>query len=210
MVASMITDIEDYFSKGCGRCERFDTPDCSTRQWSSGLDKLRQICLESGLVETVKWGHPCYMHADRNIVIVGAFRKDFRLTFFNASLMKDPEGVLHKQGANTQHPDMIQFTDNADVAKMKPVILAYLEEAMAYAEAGIKPKNVQTEIVLPDELVEALEFDPELAEAFHNLTPGRQKSYVINLNSAKKSETRVTRIAKFRDKIIAGKGATER
>jgi uncharacterized protein YdeI (YjbR/CyaY-like superfamily) len=59
-------------------------------------------------------------------------------------------------------------------------------------------------------LVEALDSDPELAEAFHNLTPGRQKSYVINLGSATKAATRKTRVVKFREKILAGKGATER
>lgn len=206
----MITDIEDYFSKGCGRCERFATPDCSTRQWSRGLNDLRRICRESGLVETVKWGHPCYMQAGRNIAILGAFRGDFRLGFFDAALMQDPESVLEKQGPNTRHPDMIRFTDNAQPAKMRSVILSYLKEAMGYVEAGIKPPKEEREIELPDELVEALDFDPELAEAFHNLTPGRQKSYVINLNSAKKSATRTSRIAKFRDNILAGKGATER
>ncbi len=205
----MITDIEEYFSNGCGRCERFATPDCSTRQWSSGLVELRKICLGSGLVETVKWGHPCFMHADRNVVILGAFRNDFRLSFFNAALMKDPDGVLEKQGPNTQHPDMFRFTRNTDVVKMMPVIVSYLMEAKSYAEAGAKPPKRQGEPELPDELTEALEFDPELAEAFRRLTPGRRKSYVINLNSAKKSETRISRIAKFRDRILAGKGATE-
>lgn len=206
----MITDIEVYFSDGCGRCERFATPDCSTRQWIRGLIELRRICLESGLVETLKWAHPCYMHGDRNVVIIGAFRGDFRLSFFNAALMKDPQGVLEKQGPNTRHPDMFRFTKSSQVAEMEPVIRSYLTEAMGYAEAGIKPPKEQGELELPDELVEALESDPDLAEAFHTLTPGRQKSYVINLNSAKKPETRIARIAKFRDKILAGKGATER
>lgn len=49
-----------------------------------------------------------------------------------------------------------------------------------------------------------------LGQAFYALTPGRQRSYVINLNSAKKLETRIARIIKFRDKILAGKGAMER
>jgi uncharacterized protein YdeI (YjbR/CyaY-like superfamily) len=62
---------------------------------------------------------------------------------------------------------------------------------------------------LPYELAEALESDPELAEAFHRLTPGRQKSYIINLDSAKKPETRISRIIAFRDRILAGKGAME-
>lgn len=206
----MITNIEEYFTKGCGRCERFATSDCSTRQWSDGIAKLREICLGMDLVETVKWGHPCYMHGDRNIVIIGALRNDFRLSFFNAALMKDPDRVLEKQGPNTQHPDMIRFTHSDQVTRMKPIIESYLIESMGFADAGLKPPKQKSDLQLPDELLEALESDPELAEAFYGLTPGRQKSYVINLNSAKQSATRISRITKFRAKIFAGKGALER
>jgi uncharacterized protein YdeI (YjbR/CyaY-like superfamily) len=206
----LITSIDDYFAKGCGRCERFATADCSTQQWKRGLADLRCICLDEGVSETVKWGHPCFVRDGRNIAIIGAFRGDFRLSFFNAALMKDPDGVLEKQGPNTRHPDMIRFTDADRVRELEPVIRSYLREAIGYADAGIKPPREQVELEVPVELSEALDFDPELAEAFHKLTPGRRKSYVINLNSAKKPETRVARIAKFRDKIIAGKGATER
>lgn len=145
------------------------------------------------------------------IVILGALRNDMRISFFNAALLMDPQRVLEKQGPNTQYADMIRFTDNARVAELEPVIVSYIAEAMSYAEAGIKPpKDVQVEMELPDELSEALECDPELADAFSRLTPGRKKSYVINLNSAKNPQTRVSRIAKFRDKILAGKGAMER
>lgn len=207
--AAMITDIEDFFTKGCGRCERFATADCSTRRWAKGLQALRGICRDAGLAETVKWGHPCYMHAARNIAIVGAFRGDFRLTFFNAGLLSDPEGILEKQGPNTRHSDMIRFADNAQPAAMAPVITAYLKEAMGYAEAGLKPAKAAGDIELPDELVEALDADPELAEAFNALTPGRRKSYVINLNTTKNPATRIARIDRFRPKILAGKGATE-
>ncbi|MBT9447626.1 MAG: YdeI/OmpD-associated family protein [Hyphomonadaceae bacterium] len=206
----MITAIEDYFSKGCGRCARFDTPDCATRRWASGLADLRRICVAAGLVETVKWGHPCYMLAGRNIAIIGAFRDDFRLTFFNAALMTDPKGVLEKQGPNTRHNGMMRFTDASTVATMAPIIGAYLAEAMRYADAGVVAAKETHDIDLPDELVEALDADPALAEAFHSLTPGRQRSYVINLGSTRSSATRTARIAKFRDRIIAGKGATER
>ena len=206
----MITEIEDYFTKGCGRCERFATSECSTRQWESGLLELRRICQNAGLQEVVKWGHPCYIHKERNIAGLGAFRGDFRIRFFNASLLKDPDGVLQKQGPNTQHPDMISFTDNSQVMEMKQTIHSYLMEAMEYASAGTKPPKTENAIELPEEFIDALDSDPELSEAFHNLTPGRQKSYAINLNSAKKSDTRIARIAKFRDKIISGKGALER
>jgi uncharacterized protein YdeI (YjbR/CyaY-like superfamily) len=206
----MITDIEDFFAKGCGRCERFDTPQCSTKRWAAGLAALRRLALAAGLQEMVKWGHPCYMHAGRNILIFGAFQQDFRLTFFDAGLLKDPEGILEKPGPFSATSSMIRFTDNAEVAAMEQTILAYIAEAMGYAEAGIKPPKVESEIETPEELTEALDSDPELAEAFHNLTPGRQKSYLINLNGAKQPATRLSRIAAFRPKILAGKGALDR
>lgn len=208
--ARMITNVGDFFAKGCGRCERFATPDCSTRQWAVGLRALRQLCQDAGLVETAKWGHPCYMHHDRNVAIIGAFREDFRITFFQPALMKDPKGILEKQGPNTQHPDAIRFTDNAQVSKLARTIVSYLKEAMGYAEAGLKAPKSAKKIELPGELVAALAADSELASAFHRLTPGRQKSYVIALASAKQAATRVARIAKFRPRILAGKGALER
>ena len=77
----MTPDIEDYFFKDCGRCARFATADCSTRIWAPGLADLRGLCLVAGLEEAVKWGHPCYMAAGRDVVMLGAFRGDFRLTF---------------------------------------------------------------------------------------------------------------------------------
>jgi uncharacterized protein YdeI (YjbR/CyaY-like superfamily) len=207
---AMITDAEDFFTKGCGRCERFATPDCSTRLWISGLNDLRRICLDMGLEEVVKWAHPTYMHAGRNIALMGAFRGDFRLSFMNPGLLNDTEGVLETQGPNSQTPGTLRFTDVAQVGKLEPVIRAYLRQLMDHAEAGTKPPKVAHEVEMPEELVEALDADPELAEAYHALTPGRQKSYMFNLNQAKQPATRHARIEKFRDKIIAGKGALER
>ena len=205
----MITDIEDYFTKGCGRCDRFETAECSTKLWAQGLADLRALCLAAGLEEAVKWGHPCYMAAGRNVVIIGAFRGDFRLTFFNAGLMADPEGMLEKQGPNTKAPDMMRFTDNGQVATQAKVILAYLAEAIGFAQAGIKPERAASDVDLPDELIDALDDDPDLSEAFAALTLGRRRSYVIALAAAKAPATRVARIAKFRGKILQGKGATE-
>lgn len=205
----MITDVADYFAQGCGRCDRFATPDCSTRFWLKGLLSLRRIAIGAGLSETAKWGHPVYMHAGRNICIIGAFRGDFRLTFMNAALLKDPEGLLDRQGPNTKQPDCLRFTDSDAPDRLEPTIRRYLDEAMGYAEKGLLPPKEVSEVDLPAELIEALDSDSDLAEAFAALTPGRQKSWALFLNGAKTPATRISRIEKGRAKIIAGKGATE-
>lgn len=206
----MISDTEDFFRDGCGRCGRFATDACSARIWAEGLAELRALCRKAGLVETAKWGHPCYVHAGRNIAILGAFRGDVRLTFFNASLLDDRTGVLTRQGENTRHPDCARFTDAADIAQMAPALLDLIAQAMAHAEAGTKPLKETQALELPDELAMALDADPVLAKAFHALTPGRQKSHALAIGSAKASATRIARIAKLAPLILVGKGATER
>jgi uncharacterized protein YdeI (YjbR/CyaY-like superfamily) len=170
---------------------------------------LRAICRDMGLVETVKWGHPCYMLGERNIALIGALQGDFRLNFFNAALMKDPDGLMVRQGPNTQHPDSIMFRDVGEVTAREASLRDYLAEAMGYAKAGIKAEKTAVELELPDALVEAMDADPEFAAAFHALTPGRQRSYVIALSSAKTAATRVARVGKFRGKVMLGKGAQE-
>lgn len=205
----MITEAAAFFEDGCGRCDRFATPDCSARLWRDGVLALRRLCLDAGLEEAVRWGHPCYRHAGRNLALIGAFREDFRLSFPDAALLGDPEGLLEKPGPNSQTPSMLRFTDAAQVAAIAPAIAALLAEAKAKAEAGLKPARAPTEVELPEVLVRALDEDAELAEGFAALTPGRQRSYVIALASAKTEATQSKRIAKYRDKILAGKGANE-
>lgn len=208
-MARMITDIEDYFAKGCGRCDRFDSDVCATRIWAKGIAALREVCLSSGLEETLRWGQPCYRHAGRNIALIGAFRHSFVLSFFNAALLQDADGVLVKPGPNSQHASVIRFTGAQEVRALRPSILANLVEARGHAAAGKTAPKSTPAPELPQELVEALDDDPHLAEAFHALTPGRQRSYVIALASAKKPATRRNRIARLRARILAGKGANE-
>ncbi|MEZ5714470.1 MAG: YdeI/OmpD-associated family protein [Paracoccaceae bacterium] len=205
----MITKADTYFTKGCGRCARFATPDCSTRTWADGLAALRRLCRDAGLGETVKWGHPCYTHAGRNIALIGAFRTDFRLTLFDAALLDDPGNLLQRRGPNSREADMLRFTDPAQVAGHAAAIRAFLHQAKAHAEAGRTAPKTRAPLDLPVELTDALDTDADLAQAFRALTPGRQRSYAIALAGAKKPETRLARIARFRPRILAGKGATE-
>jgi len=206
----MITQVEDYFARGCGRCPRFATSDCSAARWSEGLAALRRLCRAAGLVEGLRWGHPCYRHAGRNVALIGAQRGDFRLSLFDAALLDDPGGLMQPAGPNSRHRDTIRFTEAAQVEARAPAIRALLAQGMANAAAGRKAPRVPARFDLPAELVAALDADPELAGAFAALTPGRQRSHVIALSGTANPATRIARIARLRDRILAGKGATGR
>lgn len=205
----MTKDVDTYFALGCGRCPRFGRSDCSTQRWAQGLVHLRRLCQEAGLQETCKWGHPCYMHRGRNIAILGAFRANFRLSFFHPSLMTDPDNILEKAGKNTRDAGCMIFSSNEQPAGMASIITAYLKEAKSYAEAGIKPERKTEPVRIPVVLAELLAADPALFVAFDALTEGRKRAYVLHVEGAKKMETKRARMARCREKILLGKGPNE-
>ena len=61
-----------------------------------------------------------------------------------------------------------------------------------------------------EELKHRLDEDPAFKEAFESLTPGRQREYNLYFSGAKQAKTREERVAKYADKILAGKGFRDR
>lgn len=205
----MITDPAEYFTRGCGRCARFDTPECSALVWAPAVAALRALCLEAGLEEALRWGVPAYRHAGRTLALVGAFRDNVMLTLPDAALLADPEGLLRPAGPTSQGNSTIRFTSAEGVAALAGPIRALLAAARQAASEGRVPPKLPTLVEVPPDLAAALEGDPALAGAFATLTPGRQRSYVVALSTAKTQATRDRRIETFRPRILAGKGATE-
>lgn len=206
----MITDPAEYFTRGCGRCARFDTPECSALVWSPVLAALRALCLEAGLTEEVRWGIPAYRHAGRTLALIGAFRDNAILTFPDAALLDDPERLLKPAGPTSQGNSTIRFTAPDQVAALAPAIRRILAAARQAAAEGRVPPRLPTRVEVPEDLSAALDADPLLAEAFTALTPGRQRSFCVALGQAKTPATRARRIDSFRPLILAGKGALGR
>jgi uncharacterized protein YdeI (YjbR/CyaY-like superfamily) len=212
----MVETVEAYFSQGCGRCPRFATADCATRRWATALQTLRAWCLEQGLAEELRWGHPCYRTADRNVVLLSALRDEVRLSFFDAAALPDPTGLLQKPGPHSQQAHLLRFTSLAEVQQRSAAVLALLQAATALAQTtdgprrARKPSPVPPANAWPPEWTQALAQDPELAAAFQRLTPGRQRSVHIHLSSAKKPATRQARIQALRPLVLAGQGADGR
>lgn len=206
----MISDPAEYFTRGCGRCARFDTPQCSALVWSPVLAALRALCLEAGLTEETRWGIPAYRHAGRTLALIGAFRDNAMLTLPDAALLEDPEGILKPAGPTSQGNSTIRFTAPDQVAALAPAIRRMLAAARQAAAEGRVPPRLPTKVDMPEDLIAALDADPVLAEAFHALTPGRQRSFCVVLAQAKTPATRARRIDAFRPLILEGKGALGR
>jgi uncharacterized protein YdeI (YjbR/CyaY-like superfamily) len=177
------------------------------RRWSAEYAALRQLCLASGLNEELKWGQACYDLNGSNVVLIHGFKDYCALLFMKGALLKDPKGILIQQTKNVQSARQIRFTSLADVTSQKATIKAYIKDAIEVDKSGarVEMKSV-AQFNMPVEFRERLDDDPQLAEAFHALTPGRQKGYLLHFAGAKQSATRTARVEKHAPRILRGLG----
>ena len=177
------------------------------KSWRAECEALRAVVQTCGLTEDVKWGQPCYTLDGRNIVLIHVFKAYCALLFFKGALMKDPKGLLIQQTENVQSGRQIRFTGLAQIEALRDDLKAYVLEAVAVEKSGARVDRKTTDqFPMPEELAARLDADFALKAAFHALTPGRQRGYLLHFSSAKQTKTREARIDACTPKILAGKG----
>ncbi|MBI3567920.1 MAG: YdeI/OmpD-associated family protein [Gemmatimonadetes bacterium] len=134
----------------------------------------------------------------------------FALGFFQGALLKDPKKVLVQLG-QTHAGRVMKFSSAREIAARAATIRAYVREAIAVEQAGLRLKPRRTsEFPVPAELTEWFRRDPRFKRAFEALTPGRQRSYLYHFAAARQSTTRTARIEKAMSAIFEGRGFLER
>ena len=180
------------------------------KKWQQEMKLLREICLDCGLTEEFKWMHPCYTFQGKNVVLIHGFKEYCALLFHKGVLLKDTNNILIQQTENVQSARQIRFTSLQEIIDLKSTIKAYIFEAMEVEKAGLEvPMKKTSEFKMPDEFKVALDNDPDLKAAFHSLTPGRQRGYLLYFSQAKQSATRANRVEKYTPKILQGKGLND-
>lgn len=176
-------------------------------EWQPEMEKLREIVLSCGLTEEYKWEEACYSFEDANIVLMHGFKEYFALLFFKGVLMNDPESILIQQTEHVQSGRQIRFSTMQEVERLEPAIKAYIEEAIRVEKSGAEVEYKKTEDYgVPAELQEAFNDDAGFRNAFYDLTPGRQRGYLLHFAGAKQSKTRTERIEKCKGLIFDGFG----
>lgn len=179
-------------------------------KWQECYGHLRNLVLECGLSETLKWGCPCYTLDNANVVLIHGFRDYCALLFFRGALLPDHDHLLIQQTANVQSARQLRFTNVLSICTQSDTVKEYILAAIAVTKRGehvVKRKS--SEISMPDELIVALKESPELNKAFLALTPGKQRGYALKIANAKLPATRIARIEKYREKILLCKGVDE-
>ena len=108
------------------------------------------------------------------------FKEYCALLFFKGALLKDANGILVQQTKNVQAARQIRFTSVREIVKLKPILKAYIDEAIEIEKAGLKVTLKKTsEFTIPDEFQTKLNEKPAVKTAFEALTPGRQSIHPL-------------------------------
>ena len=103
----------------------------SAKIWKEELQAIREILLETELVEELKWATPCYTHNNKNIVILAPFKEYFALGFFNGAHLTDPKGLLIKPGEHTRFGRQLRLENTQDIVKKKSIIKKFIKESVS-------------------------------------------------------------------------------
>jgi uncharacterized protein YdeI (YjbR/CyaY-like superfamily) len=178
--------------------------------WQASKKLLREIALNMGLAETLTYGKPTYCSMDGKLFLIHTFKYYIAILFFKGVLFDDPKKILIQQTPNVQAGRQLRFKDLAQVESMKDIIKEYIQKAIEVEKSGKKVEYKTTnQYPFPEELQTRMDSEPELAEAFYALTPGRQRGYLLYIGSAKQSKTRQERITLSIPYILKGKGRSK-
>jgi len=181
-----------------------------SNMWQEEIKELRTILLECQLSEELKWGKPCYTFEKSNVVILQGFKDYCALLFVKGALLKDANGILIQQTENVQAARQVRFTNLPEIVEFKPILKAYIKEAMAVEKAGLKVEYKPTSAYkVPEEFQNKLDEITDLKSAFEALTPGRQRAYLLYFSQPKQSKTRESRVEKSIPQILDGKGLND-
>jgi len=176
-------------------------------QWQEEYKKLRQIIFSTGLTEELKWGCPCYVLDDKNVVLIHGFKEYCAVLFMKGALIQDRFNMMIQQTENVQAARQMRFGNLQDILDKEDIIRAYVLEAIELEKSGAKVTLKKTsEYKMPEEFKQKLDENPALKAAFEALTPGRQRGYLYYYSQPKTSKTRLARIKTTMQQILDGKG----
>lgn len=177
--------------------------------WAEEIELLNSIVAKTELIETTKWGGTVFTVNGKNVLGIGGFKNYFTIWFFNGVFLKDENQVLvNAQEGVTKSLRQWRFTSKDEVNET--FILSYIKEAIENENAGKVSKPVKKEVLVSEFLQKELDNNPALAEAFRLFSPYKQREFLEYVESAKREETKISRIEKIKPMILENIGLNDK
>lgn len=182
---------------------QIDTYIASLPAWSKAIcERLREIILESDpkIIEDWKGGPNYY----KNGMICGfaAFSRHVNFVFFKGVAMKDRKKLFEPDDGNVQ-TRRIRLTDIKQIDES--IVLEYLMEAIDNNIKGVKIAVKDKAVEIPADVKKAFRTEGVL-KYFESCAYSHRKEWIRWIESAKKKETRVSRIERAAEKLCEKSG----
>lgn len=179
-------------------------------RWRVQLGEIRNLFLQTVLVEEIKWGTPSYSLNGKLVAGVAAFKNHMGIWFHQGVFLTDSERkLMNAQEGKTKALRQWRFDhdDTIDHA----LILQYITEAIENCLAGkeIKPERKKG-VSIDTFLRHALDENSEFQKYFKTLTPGKQREYAEYISEAKRETTKQNRLEKIIPMVIEGVGLNDK
>jgi uncharacterized protein YdeI (YjbR/CyaY-like superfamily) len=171
------------------------------------LTKIRSLFHKAcpDIEETMKWSFP---HFDYKGVVAGmaAFKEHVAYGFWKEKLLSDPEHLFDGEGDASMGRVKVRAA-----SELPPdnVLLAYIREAVALNEQGVKvvkpKKPPKKPLDTPDDLLTALRKNPKALATFEGFSPSHRREYIEWIVEAKQEGTRQKRLAQAVEWMAEGK-----
>ena len=177
--------------------------------WSEELGFLKSIIIQTELVETTKWGGIVYVLNGKNVIGIGGFKKYFTIWFFNGVLLLDKKQFLvNAQEGVTKSLRQWRFTSKEEVDEA--AVLDYIKEAIENEKQGKTSKPEKKIPILSELFQKKLDASTELANAFQKFSAYKQYEFLEYIETAKREETKHSRIEKIIPMIIENIGLNDK
>jgi uncharacterized protein YdeI (YjbR/CyaY-like superfamily) len=174
------------------------------------LEHIRKLVHKAcpNATENIKWSMPFFELNGTILCNMAAFKQHCAFGFWNAPLLKDPEGILQVKERNAMgHLDRISSLKDLPADK---VLVAYIKEAASLIEQGVKKpapakKTAKKDLPVPEELISALKKNKKAKTTFEEFPPSHRREYIEWITEAKTDATREKRLATTLEWLSEGK-----
>lgn len=152
--------------------------------------------------EAIKWGMPHFMYRGKNVAGMAGFKAHCAFMIHGDGRQGETEGM----GSLGKLASLDDLPSDQELAAKLREAMARIDSAGTAMKRSPEPKQTKRqEIAVPDDLIAALEENPEAQAAFDAFAPSHRWEYLDWIASAKRPETRAKRIGEAIGMLAEGK-----
>lgn len=182
----------------------------TVNRWEKELQMLKNIIRKTPLTETIKWGVETYTYKGKKVLGILGFKNHFTLWFYNGVFLKDPlQKLINAQEGKTRALRQWRFSSEEEIIEEE--ILTYISEAIKNEEEGrVWQPETSEQMKIPQAFMALFKTQPEVKQAFDNLTKYKRKEFIEYIEEAKRETTKQTRLQKIIPMILNGTGLNDK